>query len=291
MTVLLPGGYTDAAGGLHREVELSSLSGRDEELIARSTRQGGAAAVTAILSCCMRRLGSISPVPPPVVRSLLVADRQYLLLKLRNTMFGDRVQATVRCPHPDCGLKIDVDFSLTDVPVKESQDKGPVYTMELSPEAAPPDRDAPADRAIAFRLPNGEDQEVLTPLVATADMDAAAALELLMGRCILQGGPDRLSPPALEEIERNMDTVSPKVELVIEGECRECGGEFAVPFDLQEFVFRELQISESLLRREVHYLAYHYHWSEREIMAMPRDKRRRYIDVLTDELERLKYGE
>jgi hypothetical protein len=32
----------------------------------------------------------------------------------------------------------------------------------------------------------------------------------------------------------------------------------------------------------VHYLAYHYHWAESEIMEMTRDKRRTYIDVLAE---------
>jgi hypothetical protein len=252
-------------------------------------RHGHAAVLTMILSRCIRRLGSISPVPPPLVRRLLVADRQYVLLKLRTITFGDQVQATVRCPWADCGQKIDIDFSLTDVPVKESEDKGPIYEMELSPEAARPDHDGAVHRTILFRLPNGEDQEVITPLAAAGNAAAEAALRCLLQRCIQQGGSDSLSFLALEEIERRMNAVAPKLELTLEGECRECGHDFAVPFDLQEFFFHELQTSQALLPLEVHYLAYHYHWSEREIMAMPRDKRRRYIEVLSDELEKLSH--
>ena len=56
---------------------------------------------------------------------------------------------------------------------------------------------------------------------------------------------------------------------------------------MEGFVLGELHTSLDLLYREVHYLAYHYHWSEREIMEMPRAKRRRYIEVLADEIERL----
>jgi hypothetical protein len=84
--------------------------------------------------------------------------------------------------------------------------------------------------------------------------------------------------------------VAPRVELTMEAQCPECGREFAVPFDPQEFFFGELRTSRDLLYREVHYLAYHYHWGEQEIMAMPRDKRRRYIAVLADELEKLNHG-
>src|ERR1035438_176521 len=42
-----------------------------------------------------------------------------------------------------------------------------------------------------------------------------------------------------------------------------------------------------LLYRQVHYLAYHYHWAEPEIMAMPRIKRQKYIELLAGETERV----
>jgi hypothetical protein len=296
LTCLLPGGYVDEAGVLHREAELTPLSGREEELLADRKLSGGAALVTIILSRCVCRLGGISPVPAELVRRLLVADRQYLLLRLRAITFGDQVQATARCAWADCGKKVDIDFSLQDIPIKESQTRGPLYTMQLSPEAAFRDEAGEAHRAVTFRLPNGEDQEVVSPLMAD---DAARAFTVLLGRCIQSIGSwehpgeallRRLSPLAQREIERQIEAVAPRVELTMEAQCPECGREFAVPFDPQEFFFGELRTSRDLLYREVHYLAYHYHWSEQEIMAMPRDKRRRYIAVLADELEKLTHG-
>jgi len=296
LTCLLPGGYVDEAGVLHRQVELTPLSGHEEELLADRRSPGGAALVTVILSRCIRRLGSISPVPAELVRRLLVTDRQYLLLRLRAITFGDEVQATARCPWVDCGKKVDIDFSLQDIPVQESQAQGPLYTMQLSPEAAFKDEEGEAYRAVTFRLPNGEDQEVVAPLVAD---DAAQAFAVLLGRCIQSIGPwehpgevllRRLSPLAQQEIKRQIEAVAPQVELTMEAQCPECGHDFTVPFDPQEFFFGELRTSRDLLYREVHYLAYHYHWSEQEIMAMPRDKRRRYIAVLADELEKLHHG-
>jgi hypothetical protein len=296
ITCLLPGGYVDDRGVLHREAELAPLSGREEELLAERRSSGSAALVTVILSRCVRRLGNISPVSAKLARRLLVADRQYLLLRLRAITLGDQVQATARCPWAECGQKVDIDFSLQDIPIKESQTNGPFYTMQLSPEAALKDNAGEGYRAITFRLPNGEDQEVVSPLLADGE---AQAFAILLGRCIQRIGPwdhpsesliRRLSPLAQQEIEREMEAVAPKVELTMEAQCPECGRDFAVPFDLQEFFFGELHTGRDLLDREVHYLAYHYHWSEREIMAMPRDKRRRYIAVLADELEKLHHG-
>jgi hypothetical protein len=39
------------------------------------------------------------------------------------------------------------------------------------------------------------------------------------------------------------------------------------------------------LYTEVHYLALHYHWSEREILALTRGKRRKYLGLLVKQLE------
>ena len=55
--------------------------------------------------------------------------------------------------------------------------------------------------------------------------------------------------------------------------------------------FSELTAGESQLHRELHYLAYHYHWSEKEILSMDRDRRRKYIAILADEIERLNDGQ
>jgi hypothetical protein len=295
-TCRLPGGYVDEAGEVHRDFDLIPLRGQDEELLADRRNGNSAVMVTAILSRCIRRIGAVSPVTEALTRNLLVADRQYLLLKLREKTFGDQVQATIFCPWPDCGKSVDIDFSLSDIPFKESVNKGPSYRMELSAEAAFKENDGSEYRQIIFRLPNGSDQEEIFSLLSENE---AKALTALLRRCLIRIGPlsssdgeaiSRLSPLARLEIERAMDAAAPKVDLTLRTHCPECGRDFEVPFDLQEFFFGELRLSQDLLDREVHYLAFHYHWSEREIMEMPREKRRRYIDVLTDELERLHHA-
>ncbi len=284
---LLPGGYVDNSGVVHREVELEKLSGKDEELLADNRQPVSATLVTTILSRCVKRIGVISPVTKEVARALLVADRQYLLLKLREATFGEQVQATIRCPWPDCGKKVDIDFSINDIPVRESDIKGPLYKMDISEDAEE------ACREITFRLPNGGDQEMVSPFLYENE---ARAFSMLLKRCIKGIGPihnpgeevvEKLSPLARKEIEKRMEEVAPKVELTMDSNCPECGRDFTVPFDLQEFFFGELRTSRDLLYREVHYLAYHYHWSEQEILEMPREKRRGYIEILADEIERL----
>ncbi|OPY74868.1 MAG: T4 bacteriophage base plate protein [Syntrophorhabdus sp. PtaU1.Bin153] len=292
-TFQLPGGYIDEDGTLHGEVEVAPLSGREEEFLANKQVKGTAALVTTVLSRCVHRIGTMSPANEEMVRNLLVADRQYLLLKVRELTFGENVQANIFCPWPDCGARVDIDFSIRDIPVRESVQKGPVYRMDLSEDAAIVDKQGLKQREVFFRLPSGADQEAVSPILRENE---AKALSILLGRCILGIGHIKapgdelvqmLSPRARMEIEKEMEAVAPAVDLVMGAKCPECGREFSIPFDLHDFFFGELKISVDLLYREVHYLAYHYHWSEREIMEMSREKRRRYIEVLADEIERL----
>jgi hypothetical protein len=48
--------------------------------------------------------------------------------------------------------------------------------------------------------------------------------------------------------------------------------------------------SAGRLYEEVHHLAYHYHWAERDIMDLPRSKRRRYLGLLASKLENSQQG-
>jgi hypothetical protein len=293
---MLPGGYWDTAGQLHRDFELSALTGREEELLAQAGRSQSATLVTEVLSRCVRRLGGISPVPPDVTRRLLVADRQFLLLQVRRVTFGDLVHADLICPWPDCGAQVSVDFPVSGVPVEEPPYRAPLHTMTLSAAALTNGTDLGGDGEVCFRLPDGSDQEELSDLLAHNEADALTAL---LCRCVQRLGPFRppdreqmsgLSALARAEIEERMRQLAPAVEQSMAAACVGCGRTFVAPFDAQRFLLGELRTDSQLLYQEVHYLAFHYHWSEHEIMGMTRDKRQTYIDVLADSIEVLNSG-
>jgi hypothetical protein len=280
---LLPGGYVDAGGRPHREFDLAVLIGRDEELLAEVRHPRPAALVTEVLSRCVRRLGDIEPVSPEVARGLLVADRLHLLLQLRRATFGDRVRATLVCPWPGCGERVSLDFAISDVPVEARPQTARLHTMTLSAAAAGRD-----GCDVVFRLPTGADQEELSGLL---DENEGATLTALLARCVHRLGADEApgtqaiaALPALAraEIEERMRQVAPSVAQTMDARCPECGRAFAVPFDVQRFFLGELRTDGARLYQEVHYLAYHYHWAESEIMAMAREKRHAYIEVLAD---------
>jgi len=296
ITCKLPGGYTDENGIRHREIELRALTGREEEILASRKTESSALLVTGIISQCVKRVGAFTEITKNIARQLLVADRQYIILKLRELTFGDRVRTTIQCLAPRCGSKIDIDFSLLDIPVKELEEKGPTYSMELSPQSAIEAADGEIHREIRFRLPNGDDQEIVASMISSNE---SLALSMLLERCIQGIGPipdpdkefvSMLSPLARLEIEKAMEDMAPRLDLVVTITCPECLSGFEIPFNLQEVFFGEFRSGLDLLYREVHCLAYHYHWSEREIMEMPKQQRGKYIEILADELERMNNG-
>lgn len=287
MAFQLPGGFVGDDGTVHDRIVLTPLNGFSEKMVAG---RGGTAApvlVTALLSRSINKIGSIEEVNEAVVRRLLVGDRLFLLLKLREMTFGRQVQAVINCSFPDCGVRVDIDFSTDNIPITPSPQASLWQRLQLSPQAG--------GHLVTFRLPNGEDQEALASLL---DDDEEMAADALLARCLKSIGDVKpsaadiaaLSLTAKAEIEQEIEHLAPRIGASFEALCPECGRSFTAAFDVQEFVMAELNTRLDLLLREVHYLAFHYHWSEREILGMTRENRRRYIEVLSAEMERLSHA-
>lgn len=288
----LSGGYTDSCGRVHRDVELVPLGGREEELLAQSDVIPSARLVTEVLRRCVTRIGGISPISRDIAADLLVGDRLNLLLQLRALTFGDEVEGKVFCPWPNCGCEVGVAFRISDIRFDDYAKGGPLYEMQLSRAALDSCDPVPDSPVVVFRLPCGRDQEETSTLL---DVNEAKALTAILTRCVQSIGSAKATPEiiralgasARREIENEIDSLSPDLEMTMDVSCPDCERQFHTPFDLQRFFFGELRTSADLLYREVHYLAFHYHWSEAEIMNLPRDRRRKYIEILADEIEQI----
>jgi hypothetical protein len=132
---------------------------------------------------------------------------------------------------------------------------------------------------VRYRLPNGADQE------AVADLRAGDAVEALLARCLIDDGGTPLSNEERVAVIAEMDARAPQIDLELELNCPECGHSFTTPFDCTSFFFSEIRAQSRHLIREVHYLALHYHWSEAEILNLQRDRRRRYLALLTEDIK------
>jgi hypothetical protein len=277
--ITLPGGcWID--GTRHRKVGLRPISGSDEDfLLDAGSLLPPAHRSTALLARCLERLGPAGPVTVETVRSLTVGDREALLLHLRRLTLGDRLQGVVDCPISDCGEKMDLDLKVGDLLLPPYEDHRRSYEAAVA--------DNGSDYRVRFRLPTGADQEDVA-VVARTDSEAAA--ELILHRCVESvtrenGEPVETLPPAVaHRISDVMSELDPQAELTLSLTCPACDHTFHVPFDTASYLFRELDGHVMRLYREVHLLAFYYHWSEAEIIDMPDRKRRLYLELLEEAL-------
>ena len=285
--VQLPGGYVDEHGVVQAEAELTPLTGRDEEWLADLPQDAPASAVvTKLLARRLVRIGTLRPVTASTVRDMLVGDREYLILKLREITFGNRVDAVFHCPNPDCGKPMDVTFSVDDIEVRRAPVSARYFSLRLPAKSG---RDL--GDLVEFRLPTGGDQEAVAEI---GRQDEEHAVLAMLARCVRSLGAHTsvnaaviagLSQEDLGQIEEVMYERAPHLEIEPEAVCPECGRGFIAPFDMASFFVKEVRPEHWRLERDVHVLARHYHWSEQDILSLPIQKRRRYLHLLQEEFE------
>ena len=262
-TLRLPGGFLSADGQCKDQATLRPLTGQEEEWLMAHPEAPSAVAVTHLLAACLVSLNG-EAVSPGTVRSLLVGDRDFLMLHLRQLTLGDRIRAVYACP--GCSARMDIDFSTEEVPVEVRRQTKPYEQMELS-----------SGRAVRFRLPNGGDQE------AVLDSPPENRVPALIARCLDAEDAPR-SESEIQEISDAMERLAPKVEIDLDLTCPECGHAFTAPCDVTSLFLGEMRSQARGFLREVHFIAFYYHWSEQEILSLTRNRRREYLALLDETL-------
>ncbi len=260
--VTLPGGLALEDGRPLRRAVIRSPTGREEEWLADHSGPIPPA-VTTLIAACLVELEGMT-VTGSVARDLLVGDRDFLVLQLRRLSLGNAVQAVANCPA--CHAKLDVDFNIADIPIKERPATAPTYTVDITRKGRA--------RRIRFRLPTGADQEAL---VASEEVDTE---RVLLRRCLLDDDADLLSPSDRLAVIEAMDARSPEIDLELDLACPDCETSFVLPFETTAFFVSELRRNGRRLLEQVHLLALHYHWTETDILGLTSARRRRYLAML-----------
>ncbi len=269
--ITLPGG-TWRNGARHRDATLRPLDGSDELFLAEAGEGlSPARRTTELLSRCVERLGG-EPVSADAIRALAAGDREAILLHLRRVTFGDTVAAVLHCPHRGCGEAMDIELRVSDLLVDSSEDAAAVHETAID------------GAVVRFRLPNGADLEEAASL---AEKDVRAAALHVLTRCIhsIDGvSPERIPDRVAAQLPERMSELDPQAELLLQLVCTRCARPFTAVFDTAAYLFRELAAHQTTLYREVHELAFHYHWSEYDILGLTAAGRRRYLSLLAEAL-------
>lgn len=244
---------------------LHGLSAADELFLCeRASDLMPAHWTTEALARCVVGLDGASPVTRENVRALTVGDREALLLHLRRLASGERLLCVLSCPW--CGGKLDLELNMAALLLPPYPDRQSFYDVG----------------GLRFRLPTGADQEAVA---AMAREDAAGAVEVLLRRC-LDTPAGSVSDEVRELVSARMAELDPQAELSLDAVCAGCGQRFAALFDTAAYLIEELTEDAAQIYREIHALAFHYHWSPSEILSMTARTRRRYLALLEQELSR-----
>lgn len=223
--VTLPGGYMTPTGEVIREVEVRELTGKDEEVIARSNDQSKL--YTTILSRGTVRIGE-EPVTEAILDRMLSGDRDATVLGIFKATFGTTTDVNAYCAGCNDTKVATIDL---DSDIKSRVLLDPVEDRVFEVES----------RGKTFRvtLPTGLVQK---ELIASGSKSLPELTTMLLEQTVLEidGKPvfhaQQVRDLGVVDRRAISDAIAehnpgPQLEDVIT-ECPDCGGKVVVPINL-----------------------------------------------------------
>lgn len=209
-----------------------------------------------------------SEIPIDMLAKISIGERDALLLKLREQIFGPKLVGLESCP--SCGESLELIFCVADILVLQEPQPSDDLSLEVE------------DYKVQFRLPNCID------LISVADQkELTMKRKKLINRCLLMSNyrgkeisSDLLPAEILDEIVKRMAKADPQADVQITLSCPACKHEWQETFDIVSFFWNEINAWAYRIIEDVHVLAYSYGWSEREILEMSPRKRQAYMDLI-----------
>lgn len=199
----------------------------------------------------LRALGE----PAPETLTLGAATRR--LVRHRADLVGGPLEAVAACAA--CGV---------------------VNALVLEPLAWLEVEDAPLPAAV-----EAAGWRLVPRLLTVADLEAAAsvadAAAFLRGRALVEAtGPDaELPAQAVAALEAALEAAEPLADAEVAFTCAGCGHGWTLVFEPASFLAEELAARARRLMAEVATLARAFGWSEAEVLALPAERRRVYLDL------------
>lgn len=175
--------------------------------------------------------------------TLPVSVRDRRLLALRRAWFGEAFEALVDCPRCTSPVELTFDGAAFDAAV---EDRHSCLSID----------------GITYRPPDTTD---LAAIRHAIDVDDARAQ--LAARCIIDAAPAEILDAA--------------PDFTVDLTCPDCGASWEAAFDPAAYLLRELDGAAVRIFQEIDALAVAYGWSEGEILALSRARRRTYLRMVT----------
>ncbi|MMZ51279.1 hypothetical protein D1872_130140 [compost metagenome] len=175
-TLLLPIGFKDQDGKIHREVEIGEMTGQVEEAMsAQAVRNNGGKMITELVLNLTKRLGALTRVKKEHVRSMFLADRDFITLinYIQSVATDEFIRWTETCH--SCNTKYEVELNYNNINVHYvNHDQPWVVELELPRGIKKGDQ---LYKKILVTFPSGEVQE---KMAATIMVNPAESITQLL---------------------------------------------------------------------------------------------------------------
>jgi len=218
-------------------------------------------------SCLDRTLAMLRLAGSENPEQFTMGESGWHLLKLRELMFGPEITGLAHCPQCDC--VVELDFNVAEVMAGERASDQSLVLSDEGYEAS-------------FRLLTLSDLKTLQG--ATPE----SLQQSLLKRCVLNLKRDgeamaaeELPEPFIRMLAERMAQADPQAEIGLQLECFECHHQWTGDFDVESFLWAEIQAWAGRTLNEIHQLAAAYGWSEQQILALSPLRRHIYLNLAT----------
>jgi hypothetical protein len=204
------------------------------------------------------------------VGAMTVGERDRQLLRLREALFGQRMENMAECP--ECGERVEWENRTQDF----------LAAAELPPPAADAFELQVCGYTLQFRLPNSLD---IMSVIDHAGSDGPE--RLLLSRCVLgarRAGKEcdfeEIPNEALQALGGKLESLDPLADLRVALRCPACENQWEAVFDIPGFLCQEIDHWAGRMLRTVAELAAAFGWGEREILRISPLRRQLYLGML-----------
>jgi hypothetical protein len=197
-----------------------------------------------------------------------IGKRDARLLDVHAATFGAQIAGLVACPQ--CGEQLEIALRSDDI---RSPYGDAATQFEWGDDSA---------YRVVFRLPSSADLRA-----GASQGSEQAARRALLERCLLvaERAGEPVSPGDLPDevsarIEEAMAERDAQADTQLALTCPACEHAWQAPFDIADFLWREVAAQARNLANDVHTLALAYGWREADILALSDARRKMYLELL-----------
>lgn len=204
------------------------------------------------------------------IAQLSIAERNLLLLRLRELSFGPVLQSFGICAKCSAQLEFQVPVRELIEQVQKQHCDGTIAWTEKG-------------KRCELRAVTTAD------LLATLDAPGMQeAQERLLQRCLISSAPAEPEASAesgddstaLPMVLEKFNQLNAAAELSCAVICAACSSSQTLDLDIAQFLWLEVRSAAKRLLAEIHELAWAYGWSERALLRMSPARRRAYLEML-----------